>query len=200
MIDLAGVGLAEGYLGSVGSARHRVRGHRRGRAPSAGRHRLVSGLVFYGRTGRFTWRMGATVLGAQSVLVFFGALVARALAAAQDSGAATAYLLVGSALAVVCLLAAGLMRSPVGVTLGWLVQLACFATAVVVPFHGPCWGPTSGDAVGGLPGRGPPDRPVPAALGRRSRPSPRSRRTRLGWRNRPSAHSSSSSPTRSPAA
>ncbi|MEI2765720.1 MAG: DUF4233 domain-containing protein [Dermatophilaceae bacterium] len=94
----------------------------------------MSGLVFYGRTGRFTWRMGATVLGAQSVLVFFGALVARALAAAQDSGAATAYLLVGSALAVVCLLAAGLMRSPVGVTLGWLVQLACFATAVVVPF------------------------------------------------------------------
>ena len=90
--------------------------------------------MFYGRTGRFTWRMGATVLAAQSVLVFFGALVARALAAARDSGAATAYLLVGSALAVVCLLAAGLMRSPVGVTLGWLVQLACFATALVVPF------------------------------------------------------------------
>lgn len=94
----------------------------------------MRGLVFYGRTGKFTWRMGATVLGAQSVLVFFGALVARGLAAADSSGPATAYLIVGSVLALVCLLAAGLMRSPIGVTLGWLVQVACFASAVIVPF------------------------------------------------------------------
>lgn len=92
------------------------------------------GLVLYGRLGKFTWRMCALVLAAESVLVFFGALVARALAAAESSGPATAYLLVGSALAVVCLVAAGLMRSPVGVTLGWLIQVATFVSALVVPF------------------------------------------------------------------
>jgi branched-subunit amino acid ABC-type transport system permease component len=73
------------------------------------------------------------VLAAQSVLVFFGALVARAVAAADTSGPAAAYLIVGSAVALLCLVAAGLMRSPVGVTLGWLIQLSCFAAAVVVP-------------------------------------------------------------------
>ncbi|MGB8382285.1 MAG: DUF4233 domain-containing protein [Dermatophilaceae bacterium] len=93
----------------------------------------MRGLVFFGRTGTFTWRMGATVLAAQSIAVFFGALVARGVSLAQSSGPATAYLLVGSALALLCLIAAGLMRSPVGVTLGWIIQLATFVSAVVVP-------------------------------------------------------------------
>jgi hypothetical protein len=35
--------------------------------------------------------------------------------------------------AVLAVLAAGLMRTPYGVTLGWLVQAATFATALVVP-------------------------------------------------------------------
>ncbi|MEI2732562.1 MAG: DUF4233 domain-containing protein [Dermatophilaceae bacterium] len=95
---------------------------------------MSSGLILYGRLGKFTWRMCALVLAAESVLVFFGALVARGLAAADSGGPATAYLLVGSALAVVCLVAAGLMRSPIGVSIGWLVQVATFASAVVVPF------------------------------------------------------------------
>ena len=93
----------------------------------------IGPLVLYGRTGKFTWRMCALVLATQSILVFFGALVARAIAAADATGPAAAYLIVGSALAVLCLVAAGLMRSPVGVTLGWLIQLATFAAAVVVP-------------------------------------------------------------------
>ena len=93
----------------------------------------MKGLVFYGRTGKFTWRMGATVLAGQSIAVFFGALVARGVSLAQSSGPATAYLLVGSALAVLCLVAAGLMRTSFGVTLGWFIQLATFASAFVVP-------------------------------------------------------------------
>ena len=93
----------------------------------------IGPLVVYGRLGKFTWRMCALVLAAQSVLVFFGALVARAVAAADASGPAAAYLIVGSAVALLCLVAAGLMRSPAGVTLGWLIQLSCFAAAVVVP-------------------------------------------------------------------
>lgn len=93
----------------------------------------MKGLVFYGRTGKFTWRMCATTLVGQSVIVFFGALVARGVSLAQDGGSATAYLAVGSGLAVACLLAAGLMRTPVGVTLGWLIQVATIASGFVVP-------------------------------------------------------------------
>lgn len=93
----------------------------------------IGPLPFYGRLGKFTWRMCATVLAAQSILVFFGALVARAVAAVDNGSAAAAYLLVGSGLAVLCIVAAGLMRRPVGVSVGWIIQLATFAAAVVVP-------------------------------------------------------------------
>ncbi len=93
----------------------------------------MKGLAFYGQTGKFEWRMGATVLGGQSIAVFFGALVARGIGASRGDTAAGTYLLVGSALAVLCIVAAGLMRRPFGVTLGWLVQVATFLSAFVVP-------------------------------------------------------------------
>jgi hypothetical protein len=93
----------------------------------------MAALPFYGVTGTFTWRMGATVLAGQSVIVFFGALVARGIGAATDDRSASTYLLVGSGLAVLCLLTAGLMRRPYGVTLGWLLQVATFLGAFVVP-------------------------------------------------------------------
>jgi hypothetical protein len=32
-----------------------------------------------------------------------------------------------------CLIAAGLMRTPFGVTLGWLIQAATFVSALVLP-------------------------------------------------------------------
>jgi high-affinity Fe2+/Pb2+ permease len=93
----------------------------------------MAAVPFYGATGKFTWRMGAVVLGAQSVVVFLGALVARTLAAAQGDASSGTYLLVGSGLAVLCLLAAGLMRRPYGVTVGWLIQVATFLCGFVVP-------------------------------------------------------------------
>ncbi len=93
----------------------------------------MAAVPFYGATGKFTWRMGAVVLGAQSLIVFLGALVARTLAVAQGDGSAGTYLLVGSGLAVLCLLAAGLMRRPYGVTVGWLIQVATFLCAFVLP-------------------------------------------------------------------
>lgn len=92
----------------------------------------TSVLPFYGTTGKFTWRMGATVLAGQSVIVFFGALVARGIASANGDSTSSAYLLVGSGLAVLCLLAAGMMRRPYGVTLGWLIQVATFLCGFVV--------------------------------------------------------------------
>ncbi|MDQ6897175.1 MAG: DUF4233 domain-containing protein [Actinomycetota bacterium] len=93
----------------------------------------MAALLFYGVPGKFTWRMGAVVLVGQSIAVFLGALVARALGAAADNRSATTYLLVGSGLAVLCLLTAGLMRRPYGVTLGWVLQVATFLCALVVP-------------------------------------------------------------------
>ncbi|MDC5695838.1 DUF4233 domain-containing protein [Intrasporangium calvum] len=91
-------------------------------------------LTFYGATGKFTWRMLATVLVGQSISVFFGALVARAVAATgPDAHRSTTYLLVGSGLALLSILAAGLMRRPYGVTLGWLVQVLTLASALILP-------------------------------------------------------------------
>lgn len=91
-------------------------------------------LVLYGTTGKFTWRMLATVLAGQSIIVFFGALVARGLAATgPDASRADSYLLVGSVLAALCLLAAGIMRRPYGVTAGWVVQVLTLASGAIVP-------------------------------------------------------------------
>lgn len=94
----------------------------------------MSALTVYGTTGKFTRRMLATVLGGQSVIVFFGALVARALAASgPDHARSATYLAVGTGLAVVCIVAAGLLRRPWGVTIGWVVQLLALGSAVVLP-------------------------------------------------------------------
>ncbi|HEV7172001.1 DUF4233 domain-containing protein [Pedococcus sp.] len=90
-------------------------------------------VVFYGSLGRFTWRMLATVLAAQGIVVFLGALVARGLANAVGDDRDSTWLWVGIGLAVLCFVAAGLMRHPWGVTLGWLIQVATFASAAVVP-------------------------------------------------------------------
>ena len=90
-------------------------------------------LSLYGTTGPFTRRMLAAVLFGQSICVFFGALVARAVAATgPDWGHSTTYLIVGSGLAVLSLVAAALMRRPFGVTLGWIVQVLTLASALVV--------------------------------------------------------------------
>ena len=93
----------------------------------------MKGIVFHGSLGKFTWRMLATVLGGQGVVVFLGALVARGVGLAEGDDKAHAWLWVGIGLAVLCFLAAGAMRRPWGVTLGWLIQVLTFASAVVVP-------------------------------------------------------------------
>jgi hypothetical protein len=91
-------------------------------------------ITFHGQTGKFTWRMLATVLGGESVCVLLGALVARGITAAgDDASRSTAYLLVGFGLAALCILAAGMMRRPWGVTLGWAVQALVLLSAFVVP-------------------------------------------------------------------
>lgn len=90
-------------------------------------------LTFYGVPGKMTRRLAGVVIGTQGLAVFFGALVARALAAAKGSPTSSTFLLIGSLLAVLCILDAGLLRRPWGITLGWVLQLATLACAFIVP-------------------------------------------------------------------
>lgn len=91
-------------------------------------------LPAYGVPGRLTRRLAGVVIGSQALAVFFGALVARSLAASQGRSSADQVMLLGSAIAVLCILDAGLLRRPWGVTLGWLLQAATLAASLVVPF------------------------------------------------------------------
>jgi len=97
----------------------------------------MSALTVYGVPGKMTRRLLGVVIGTQGLAVFFGALVARALAAAkvEDKAADTSntFLIVGSLVAVLCILDAGLLRRPWGITLGWVLQVATLACAFIVP-------------------------------------------------------------------
>jgi Protein of unknown function (DUF4233) len=93
----------------------------------------VRAPTLYGAPGKMTRRLAGTVIGAQGLAVFFGALVARGLASAKAEDTSSTFLLLGSVLAVLCILDAGLLRRPWGVTLGWGLQIATFASAIVVP-------------------------------------------------------------------
>ncbi|MGZ4629664.1 DUF4233 domain-containing protein [Oryzihumus sp.] len=94
---------------------------------------MLSSLVLYGVPEKMTRRLAATVIGSQGLAVFFGALVARALAEARGESSSGAFLAVGSAIAVLCILDAGMLRRPWGITLGWVLQLATLLSAFVVP-------------------------------------------------------------------
>jgi hypothetical protein len=93
----------------------------------------MTSLPLYGRQGKFTFRLLAVTLFGQSVILSFFALVARANAiAAGDPEEGDRLLWVGLGLALLALVASGLMRSPVGITLGWLVQALTWASALLV--------------------------------------------------------------------
>lgn len=96
---------------------------------------LSSALPVVGVPGRMTRRLAAVVVGSQAAVLLFGAVGARALAdAGQQSQASPAvFLAVGGALTAVAVAAAGLLRTPIGVTLGWLTQLGSLLAGFVVP-------------------------------------------------------------------
>ena len=94
----------------------------------------MSSSLLFGRQGKFTFRLLAIALFGQAVILSFFALVARANAIADgrpDDG--RTLLWVGLGLSLLALVAAGTMRTPFGITLGWLVQLLTWLSAVVVP-------------------------------------------------------------------
>jgi len=93
----------------------------------------MTGLPVYGRQGKFTFRLLAVALFGQSIILSFFALVARGNAiAAGDPEGGDRLLWVGLGLAALSLVAAGLMRSPAGITVGWLVQALTWASALLV--------------------------------------------------------------------
>jgi hypothetical protein len=90
-------------------------------------------LPLYGTQGKFTFRLLAMALFGQAVILSFFALVARGNAIADGRpDDADRLMWVGLGLAVLALVAAGLMRRPYGITLGWGVQALTWASATVV--------------------------------------------------------------------
>lgn len=94
---------------------------------------MASPLPFHGALGPMQRRLGAFVLVGQAPVIFFGALTLWGLGSAQGAAHAGPVLLVGSILALVSILTAGLLRRPFGVTVGWLVEAAMFAGAILEP-------------------------------------------------------------------
>jgi len=94
----------------------------------------MSRLPLYGTQGKFTFRLLAMALFGQAIILSFFALVARGNAIADDRPDDGQQLLwVGLGLALLALVASGMMRRPFGVTLGWLVQALTWASALLVP-------------------------------------------------------------------
>lgn len=83
--------------------------------------------------GILTRRLCGATLLAQSLSVFFGALVAWRLAETTGDGRAQLYLWGGVGLAVLCLVAAGAMRGRWGIVLGWLAQVLTLLSGIVLP-------------------------------------------------------------------
>ncbi|WP_286956350.1 MULTISPECIES: DUF4233 domain-containing protein [Arsenicicoccus] len=92
----------------------------------------MKGLMLHGVPRALTRRLLSAVIASESVVVFFGALVAMSLDRAEG-GSGTTWLVAGSILAVLCIVDAGMLRRPWGVTLGWFLHLATLVSALVVP-------------------------------------------------------------------
>ncbi len=125
------IGAIKHYRAATGAGLARVQGRRRDPALEA---RRMSRLPLYGTQGKFTFRLLAMALFGQAIILSFFALVARGNAIADgrpDDG--QQLLWVGLGLALLALVASGLMRRPFGVTLGWVVQALTWASALLVP-------------------------------------------------------------------
>ena len=79
------------------------------------------------------WRMLATVLGGQGLVIFFGALAGRGLDPDQDPVlAGLTHFVLMCVLAVLAIVAAGLVRRPFGPALGWVIQALTILSGVWV--------------------------------------------------------------------
>lgn len=83
--------------------------------------------------GQMTRRLGGATLLAQAMSVFFGGLVAWQLSNASGEGLGPTALWLLGGLSLLCLLAAGALRTRAGVALGWLAQVLTLASALILP-------------------------------------------------------------------
>lgn len=83
--------------------------------------------------GRMTRRLGSATLVAQALSVFLGSLVSWRLVSAQGGEHGIRNLVLVGAVAVLCLVAAGALRSRAGIWLGWLCQVLTLASALLLP-------------------------------------------------------------------
>ena len=93
----------------------------------------MSRLPITGQLGKFTWRMLATVLGSQALIILLGGLLARGTAMAKGADNGHTLLWASVALAVRGVGAAGRRRAPHGHPLGRGGQRRTRLSAVVVP-------------------------------------------------------------------
>ena len=103
---------------------------------------------FSGVPGKMTRRLASIVLAGLAMTVFFGGLVARQLELTQGGDADRANLLLAGAcvLAVLAVVAAGTLRRPWGLTLGWVVlgltalsTIVLTAMGIVTVLFGALW-------------------------------------------------------------
>lgn len=85
------------------------------------------------RPGPMTRRLAAATLLGQALSVFLGALVAWQLEEALGGDTGVIELLLLGGVSVLCLLAAGALRTRAGVALGWACQLLTLAGALLLP-------------------------------------------------------------------
>nr|WP_306239040.1 DUF4233 domain-containing protein [Ornithinimicrobium cryptoxanthini] len=106
-------------------------------------------IRFSGVPGKMTRRLASIVLAGLAMTVFFGGLVARQLELTQGGEADRANLLLAGAcaLAVLAIVAAGTLRRPWGLTLGWVVlgltalsTVVLTAMGIVTVLFGALWG------------------------------------------------------------
>ncbi|UJH70717.1 DUF4233 domain-containing protein [Ornithinimicrobium sp. INDO-MA30-4] len=92
-------------------------------------------VLFDRHPDKMTRRIAAASLIGQGIAIFLGGLTARqfAIADGDPNGLAQVYLWGGIGFAVACVLASGLLRKPYGLMVGWLIQLATFASALILP-------------------------------------------------------------------
>lgn len=91
-------------------------------------------IHFSGVPGKITRRLASIVLGGLAMTLFFGGLVARQLELTHGGSTDRANLLLVGAcvLALLAVVAAGMLRRPWGLTLGWIVLgLTALSTVVL---------------------------------------------------------------------
>ncbi|MGO0575064.1 DUF4233 domain-containing protein [Ornithinimicrobium panacihumi] len=80
-----------------------------------------------------TRRLGSATLLAQAISVFFGGLVAWQLDEAFGGDRGITLLWVIGAISVLCLVAAGALRTRAGVVLGWVAQVLTLTSGLILP-------------------------------------------------------------------